>query len=648
MKTAVINLMTFSLITLAILLYITIGNILYPYASSMYFELNPFYILSIPAIIADKATGSPFVAMISTLLFFWAIIKNPSFRNLIFKIAVYPAILIYRALRSIILMLLGKWNWVSKWNMVFQTWRRFFLHYKEMWDITGVMNTHFEFLWYLLFPFALTFYSTKWSWKAKKSAFFEDRPFFDQLNSLVYNHIGECVYLTDLSVDIWSIKASFMTWKMPGEVMKVKLEKLLTEVYRILPWYDPKNEKFTSEILIESDCVSLSITRKSIWADSITFNTDEKFLEIPRRHFLWWFSSGDNPKDITWKMDSIQSCSITSCSGGGKDNFGASLLYMLLWEKLRDKDGKNPINIKLYDSKNIDWIPYEGRENHGIYLYKKKDGEFWKQFEDDLQEVRKLASKVGKYGNVTRYNQEIGHIPIPETYLFLNEALSLFADENSQETKRISSALISILAEGRASWYHVILISQSLRWDTLKGSFGRMRTNIDTVFAGKMSSRNEVSITWAWLDEADKKRLMNIPKHTFVMIQDNTIKTEFKPYFLDSLSMEKFLDKHFPKRKSLLGLDEPEKVLSPEAEFREILKDPVIREFVKNSAITTYEYHWRSAQEAGISETKYRRLGKILKILWYVRFQIGKTPEFIKPIVGDINRITRSLQEEES
>lgn len=108
---------------------------------------------------------------------------------------------------------------------------------------------------------------------------------------------------------------------------------------------------------------------------------------------------------------------------------------------------------------------------------------------------------------------------------------------------------------------------------------------------------------------------MNIPKHTFVMIQDNAIQTEFKPYFLDSIAIEKFLDKYFPKRKTLLGLDEPEKALSPEAEFREILKDPVIREFVKHSATTTYQYHWRKAQEAGISETKFRRLGKILQIL---------------------------------
>ena len=163
-----------------------------------------------------------------------------------------------------------------------------------------------------------------------------------------------------------------------------------------------------------------------------------------------------------------------------------------------------------------------------------------------------------------------------------------------------------------------------------------------------MSSRNEASIVWAWLDEADKKHLMNIQKHTFAMIQDHAIQNEFKPYFLDSLSVEKFLDKHFPKRKTLLGLDEPEKALSPEAEFREILKDPVIREFVKHSAITTYQYHWRKAQEVGISETKFRRLGKILQILWYVKFQTGKTPEFIKPIVADINRIALSLQEEES
>ena len=262
--------------------------------------------------------------------------------------------------------------------------------------------------------------------------------------------------------------------------------------------------------------------------------------------------------------------------------------------------------------------------------------------------MRKTASKVGKYGNVTRYNQEMAHDPIPETYIFLNEALSLFADENSQDTKRIALALISILAEGRASSIHTLLLSQSLRWDTLKWSFGRMRTNIDTVFAGKMSSRNEASIVWAWLDEADKKYLLNTRKHTFTILQDNSIRAEFKPYFLDSLSIEKFLDKNFPKRKSLLGLDEPEKMLSPEAEFREILKDPVIREFVKNSAITTYQYHWRKAQEAGISETKFRRLGKILQILWYVKFQTWKTPEFVKPIVADINRLTLSLQEEES
>lgn len=636
------------LIAIAVLLYIAIGTALYPYVSSMYLDLNPFYILSIPAIIADKTTDSPFVAMISTLLFFWAMIKNSSFRNLIVKIAIYPAILIFRAIRAIVLMPFRKEKSVSKWNMVYQTWRKFFLHYRELWDISGVIKTHFEFLWYLLFPFALAFYPTKWVWRARKETYFEDRWFFDKLNSFVYNNIGECIYITDISHAIWAIKVDFVTWKMPGEIMRGKLEKLLTEVYRILPWYDPKNEKFASEILIESDCVSLNIARKSIWAELITLNTDEKYLDIPRRHFLWWFSSGDTPKDVIWKMDSIQHCSITSCSGGGKDNFWASLAYMLLWEKLRDKDGKNPINIKLYDSKNIDWIPYEGRDHHWIYLYKKKDGEFAKELENDVQEMRKTASKVGKYGNVTRYNQEIGHAPIPETYIFLNEALSLFADESSQETKRIANALISLLAEGRASGYHIFIISQSLRWDTLKGSFGRMRTNIDTLFVGKMSWRNEANITWAWLDEVDKKRLMNIPKHTFVMIQDNAIQTEFKPYFLDSIAIEKFLDKYFPKRKTLLGLDEPEKALSPEAEFREILKDPVIREFVKHSATTTYQYHWRKAQEAGISETKFRRLGKILQILWYVKFQTGKTPEFIKPIVADINRIALSLQEEES
>lgn len=636
------------LIALAVLLYIAIGTVLYPYVSSMYLDLNPFYILSIPAIIADKTTDSPFVAMISTLLFFWAMIKNSSFRNLIVKIAIYPAILIYRAIRTIVLMPFRKEKSVSKWNIVYRAWKKFFLHYKELWDISGVIKTHFEFLWYLLFPFALSFYPTKWDWRARKEVYFEHKSFFDNLNSFVYNNIGECVYIRDIFFDVWSIKAYFVTWKMPGEIMRGKLEKLLTEVYRMLPWYDPKNEKFTSEILIESDCVSLNIVRKSIWADIIPLNTDEKYREILRRHLLWGFSSGDTPKDITWKMESIQHCAIISLSGWGKDIMANGLLYSLLWEKLRDKDGKNPINIKLYDSKNIDWIPYEGREHHWIYLYKKKDGEFAKELENEVQEMRKIASKVGKYGNVIRYNQEIGHTPIPETYIFLNEALSLFADESSQETKRIANALISILAEGRSSWYHVILISQSLRGDTLKWSFWRIRTNIDTIFVGKMSSRNEASIVWAWLDEADKKHLMNIQKHTFAMIQDHAIQNEFKPYFLDSLAVEKFLDKQFPKRKTLLGLDEPEKALSPEAEFREILKDPVIREFVKHSAITTYQYHWRKAQEAGISETKFRRLGKLLQILWYVKFQTGKTPEFIKPIVADINRITLSLQEEES
>lgn len=648
MKNFLINLITFLPVALAVLLYITIGSILYPYASSMYLEFNPFYILSIPAIVAKKMTGSPFIAMIATLLFLWAIIRNPAFRNLVFKIAIYPAILVFRVIRSLDIMPFRKEKSVSKWNIVFRTWRRFFLHYRDLWDLSGIMKTHFEFLWYLLFPFALAFYSTKWLWRARKETYFEDRWFFDKLNSFVYNNIGECVYITDISHTIWAIKVDFVTWKMPGEIMRSKLEKLLTEVYRILPWYDPKNEKFTSEILIESDCVSLTIVRKSIWAELIKLNTDEKYQEIPRRNFLWGFSSGDNPKDITWKMDSVQHSMIVSISNWGKDNMANGFLYSLLWEKLQDKDGKNPINIKLYDSKNIDWIPYEGREHHWIYLYKKNDGEFAKELENDVQEMRKTASKVGKYGNVTRYNQEISHTPIPETYIFLNEALSLFADESSQETKRIANALISLLAEGRASSYHLTIISQSLRGDTLKGSFGRMRTNIDTLFVGKMSWRNEVNITWAWLDEVDKKRLMNIPKHTFVMIQDNVIKTDFKPYFLDSLAVEKFLDKQFPKRKTLLGLDEPEKALSPEAEFREILKDPVIREFVKHSAITTYQYHWRKAQEAGISETKFRRLGKILQILWYVKFQTGKTPEFIKPIVADINRIALSLQEEES
>ena len=109
---------------------------------------------------------------------------------------------------------------------------------------------------------------------------------------------------------------------------------------------------------------------------------------------------------------------------------------------------------------------YSGRP--GIQRYGKSDGNIEDKFEALVSDMREKADRIGKYGDVQRYDAEHKDSPIGYTYVFINEVLSMLGDD-SVDTKRISSAMISLLSEGRSSGYRIFVISQSQRRDTAKG-----------------------------------------------------------------------------------------------------------------------------------------------------------------------------------
>lgn len=211
--------------------------------------------------------------------------------------------------------------------------------------------------------------------------------------------------------------------------------------------------------------------------------------------------------------------------------------------------------------------------------------------------MRDKSERIGKYGSVERYDTEHSGNPIGFTYVVLNEALSLFSNESSSETKRIASALVSLLCEGRACGYRIHLLSQSLRADSLSGSssFGKILTNVDTIYAGRVSNKTEASIVGRQLDSSERSRLVTLPKHSFLMIQEGKVQSIFKPYYVDQLMMEGFLDKHFPK--VIVPSEEELEITGLRNELSSFLKDPKIFSYLMDSDASG-EYRWRIGREA--------------------------------------------------
>lgn len=603
---------------------------------SMYTSFNPLYLIVLPYKVALKSSGSMFIALLSMIFFLRIFIANKLFRKRILTVAFYPVTLLFRFLKWVVLRLKWQKQPPSKWKMVFRSYRRFLSHYYERDEFWNIMRTHMEFLPYLAFPILLAFYPSSGPWRSWKETFFEDRNLFIEIQEIIRKALWESTFITNCmrtTSHVWlSVHASQMTG---GEAEK-KIKGIMGEINRILPGYNPVKETFSNEVLIQRDTLSVMIERKPVWKTSIIPNLKDMIDSIPEDMFLVGYSSGETPENVFVPIKSIQNQITVSQTWGWKDIQTNNILYSTLVNKLVSKV---PVRLFMFDSKNIDWTPFANREQYYIYHFQKKAGQFVQQLEELVSQMRSIATnRVWKYGNVDAHDKAHPKEPIGHTYIFINEILSLFSNDSSDETKRISSAVITLLTEWRASWFHTCLISQSLRGDTLKGSFGRMRVNIDTVFAGRTTSKLEANIIGNGLSESAKERLLQIPKHVFLLIQEAEIHAEFKPYMIDAIHMETFLDEYFPRA---VNSSDKQVSLSPEDELAELMGQSVIQSYLRDST-ASWVYHWWTARKAGISEPTFRKLQKILNSLWYLELRPWLVARVIKPIIKDINQSKNS------
>ena len=79
----------------------------------------------------------------------------------------------------------------------------------------------------------------------------------------------------------------------------------------------------------------------------------------------------------------------------------------------------------------------------------------------------------------------------------------------------------------------------------------------------------------------------------------------FKPFLIEQLEMEEFLDRHFPRGTPAAPGESPTEAL--ERELKEFAADPKVLKFLEDSTFEG-EYRWRFAQDAGLSEPTFRKL----------------------------------------
>lgn len=103
------------------------------------------------------------------------------------------------------------------------------------------------------------------------------------------------------------------------------------------------------------------------------------------------------------------------------------------------------------------------------------------------------------------------------------------------------------------------------------------------MYAGRTVSKLEANILGNDLSESDKERLLHIPKHVFVLIQEGEIRAEFKPYMIDAIHMETFLDEYFPR---VVNSSDKQALLSPGDELAELSKQPMIQSYLRDSTVS--------------------------------------------------------------
>ena len=165
--------------------------------------------------------------------------------------------------------------------MILRAFKSFYIHYRERGKIGNTIQAFFEFIPYLAFPPFLALYPTSGQWRARKETFFEDRSLCDEISGDVKKRFGEGAYISELRR--WSSELSFLlhAHDTTGEQAKEKMTAIIGEIYRKLPGYDPKTEKFTNEILVERDAVSVRIERQPVFHDHASADLEESIQEVP-------------------------------------------------------------------------------------------------------------------------------------------------------------------------------------------------------------------------------------------------------------------------------------------------------------------------------------------------------------------------------
>lgn len=223
----------------------------------------------------------------------------------------------------------------------------------------------------------------------------------------------------------------------------------------------------------------------------------------------------------------------------GKDVFMMNFIFSILWNI------KNVWNSELYffDTKKSDGLYLENLKSHGIYRYDdfEKYSEILEKFVWEMQEIQK---NIWIHSKIENHNKENPKKPLKYKFLVINEFLAMGSMLKWKELKRLTDLLIALTSQWASAGFKIIFISQSARSDGFE-DFSKILLNIQTKFVLKLAHLTEVGIVARWLSETDYDRIKNISDYKTVMIEDNSIKQEFKAYLLEQEVLKEWIWKNF-------------------------------------------------------------------------------------------------------
>lgn len=227
----------------------------------------------------------------------------------------------------------------------------------------------------------------------------------------------------------------------------------------------------------------------------------------------------------------------------GKDVFMINFIFSILWNI------KNFWNSELhfFDTKKSDGLYLENLKSYGIHRYDdfEKYGEILEKFVWEMQEIQKI---IWIHSNIENYNKVNAKNPLKYKFLVINEFLAIGSMLKWKELKRLTDSLIALTSQWASAGFKIIFISQSARSDGFE-DFSKILLNIKTKFVLKLANLTEVGIVARWL-ETDYDRIKNISDYKTVMIEDNSIKHEFKAYLLEQEALKEWIWKNFATTKN--------------------------------------------------------------------------------------------------